>query len=88
MIFAPYGPGQRSALALADELARYGVSVLLVENGRLRSPGEMPAGNPLADEFLSPILDILPVQLCAEVLARESGQEPGFRYIQKVVTDL
>ncbi len=88
VVFAPPGRTAESALALARELEAYGVCTLLVENGRLRSLGEELEQPLEVDEFLSPVLDILPIQYYAEVLRRELGFEPGFRYISKVVRRL
>lgn len=39
------------------------------------------------DEYLSPLLDILPAQLYADALAKQQGIEPGFRHLTKVVKD-
>ena len=61
---------------------------LAVENGLVRSPGEPLPANHTLDEFLSPLLDIIPIQLYAGALARSLGIQPGFRYIHKVVTRL
>ena len=88
VIFAAPGQASASALDLAAELSRYGAQVLLIENGRLRQPDEPPACEPAVDEFLSPILDIIPLQLYAEGLAKHRQIEPGFRYISKVVQRL
>jgi glucosamine--fructose-6-phosphate aminotransferase (isomerizing) len=88
VVFASPGPAAESARALAAELREHGARVLLVEHGRTRDLDE-PAGAPSEfDEFLAPILDIIPAQLFADALARERGVEPKFRYIGKVVTKL
>jgi hypothetical protein len=39
----------------------------------------------LQNEFLTPMLDVIPAQLYAEALAAELGVPPGFRYLSKVV---
>ena len=88
VVFAAPGMTHTSSLAVANELASYEAKVLVVENGRAVSPGERAQVDETFDEFLSPLLDILPVQLYSEALARELGIEPGFRHIHKVVTDL
>jgi glucosamine--fructose-6-phosphate aminotransferase (isomerizing) len=88
LVFAAPGGTSESAIALARELQCYNVRVLLSENGLLRAPDESPARLEPLDEFLSPVLDILPVQLYTEALQRALGFEPGFRYIRKVVTQL
>lgn len=88
VIFAPPGSATAgSALTLARDLQRFGAKILWVANGRVQSePGA--ADETPVDEFLSPILDIVPVQLTAEELARRRGFGQGFRYISKVVTAL
>ena len=88
VVFAPPGESQASAHWLAAELAGYDLKVLLVHNGVLLLPGETPPQADGVDEFLSPILDILPVQLFADALAKARGITPGFRYINKVVQKL
>ena len=88
LVFAPPGRTVKSALGLARELEEYGARVLLVENGCLRFLNEPGLTHLPVDEFLSPILDILPIQFYAEVMRRALGREPGFRYISKVVRRL
>jgi glucosamine--fructose-6-phosphate aminotransferase (isomerizing) len=88
ILFAPPGVTQSSAHALAAELSEYGAKVLLIENGQIRDLDQAPTTEPSVDEFLSPILDILPVQIAADWLVQSSGMEPGFRYISKVVRQL
>jgi glucosamine--fructose-6-phosphate aminotransferase (isomerizing) len=88
VVFAPPGQGVESARALAGDLQGYGAKVLLVENGRLRGVDEpIVPGVPL-DEFLSPIVDIVPFQIYTDALAPRRGFGKGFRYINKVVTQL
>jgi glucosamine--fructose-6-phosphate aminotransferase (isomerizing) len=87
VVYAPPGRTAASAIALADELSGYGAQVLLVENGHLRETGKLPLTMGV-DEFLSPILDIIPIQLFTENLARRLGFGNGFRYIAKVVKQL
>lgn len=88
VIFSAPGPSHESACLLAAELVGYGARVLRVENGSLCTWDQCPEGSEPLDEFLSPALDILPVQFYAEALARRLGIQPGFRYIGKVVTRL
>ncbi len=88
ILFAAAGQTSASSLELASELSQYGARVLLVENGRLRELDEPISGEPAVDEFLSPILDIIPIQLYADGLAKQRQIEPGFRYISKVVQRL
>ena len=76
---------------MADELAGYQARVLLVENGRVVTPSEASEASkaePALDEFLSPLLDIIPIQLYARALANAQGIPPGFQHISKVVTRL
>ena len=88
VIFASPGRSSESAIALAGELAGYGARVLIVEHGRTRNPGEAPVAAFGIDEFLAPLLDVIPAQIFADALARKLGVGPGFRYIGKVVTRL
>ncbi|HET9224179.1 MAG TPA: SIS domain-containing protein [Roseiflexaceae bacterium] len=88
VVFVAAGPAGESARALAAEMRQHGARVLLVEQGRTRDLDEPIGAVAEFDEFLAPILDILPVQLFADALARERGVEPKFRYIGKVVTRL
>jgi glucosamine--fructose-6-phosphate aminotransferase (isomerizing) len=88
VIFASPGRSSASAIALAGELASYGAQVLIVEHGRTRSLDEPPNHLIGIDEFLAPLLDVIPAQIFADALARSLGVEPGFRYIGKVVTRL
>jgi fructoselysine-6-P-deglycase FrlB-like protein len=84
VVFAAPGPTAASAHALAYELSGYGANVLVVQNGETN---RAPAAQPV-DEFLSPILDMIPVQLFADEMATRLNVPPGFRYISKVVTQL
>ncbi len=88
VIFAAPGRTHASARALATELSGYGARVLLIQNGHTRSVSETGQEQAKIDEFLSPILDIIPVQIFMDALARQRGITPGFRYISKVVTQL
>jgi fructoselysine-6-P-deglycase FrlB-like protein len=88
VIFAPAGRSSDSAVALAGELAGHGARVLIVEHGRTRSLDAAPNLAFGIDEFLAPLLDVIPAQIFADALARRLGVGPGFRYIGKVVTRL
>lgn len=88
VLFAPSGRTNDSAGALAAELSQYGASVLIVEHGHTRALSDPKSPARPFDEFLSPMLDVLPAQLFADALARRRGVGPGFRYIGKVVTQL
>jgi len=87
-VFAPAGRTHTSAHALATELSEYGARVLVVENGRTWDVAEAADEGPALDEFLSPMVDVVPVQMFAEALTRRTGITPGFRHISKVVTRL
>jgi glucosamine--fructose-6-phosphate aminotransferase (isomerizing) len=88
IIFAPWGATRGSALALGDQLSTYGTNVLIIEHGQTRRVSEA-AHEPLADdEFLAPLLDIIPAQLAIEAATRISGMAQGFRYISKIVSQL
>jgi glucosamine--fructose-6-phosphate aminotransferase (isomerizing) len=87
VVFAAPGRSSDSARALAAELHEYGARTLLVENGRTRRLDE-PAEPASVDEFLSPLLDVIPAQLFADALATRLGIAPEFRYISKVTTRL
>jgi glucosamine--fructose-6-phosphate aminotransferase (isomerizing) len=88
VIFVAPGPAYDSSCQLAQALAGYGASVLLVERGHTRLPAEPGVGDYPVDPDLAPILDVVPVQIFVEALARATGLAPGFRHIQKVVTQL
>jgi fructoselysine-6-P-deglycase FrlB-like protein len=88
VVFASPGRSLSNSLALAEELHGYGVRVLLVQNGCTRELDEQEIQPIVWDEFLSPILDVIPTQLYAEALARYLGQRSGFRYLSKVATKL
>ena len=88
VIFASPGRSSDSAVALAGDLAGYGARVLIVEHGRTRSLDEASDTALGIDEFLAPLLDVIPAQIFADALARKLGVGPGFRYIGKVVTRL
>jgi glutamine---fructose-6-phosphate transaminase (isomerizing) len=87
VIFAPPGAAGDSARRLAVRLKDYGARVLLVANGETLSL-EQYAPAQSFDEFLSPILDIIPVQMFADALARQRQVTREFRHLSKVVTTL
>lgn len=88
VLFAAPGASFQSMTSLAEELLSYGVRVMLVSNGNVCRPGEVHAQGETVDEFLSPILDILPVQFLADRTAEAYGAPTGFRRIQKVIKKL
>jgi glucosamine--fructose-6-phosphate aminotransferase (isomerizing) len=85
VLFAPPGPAYASTRRLAQELEAYGASVLVVENGHTLAPGEAGATGPALAGELRPLVDVAPVQLFVEALARRRGLGTGFRHIGKVV---
>ncbi len=87
VVFAPPGPAAASARALADEIAGYGGRVLVVSHGETSGPHDAPATSE-RDEWLAPLLDVIPAQLFVHDLALRHGIAPGFRYIAKVTTAL
>ncbi len=87
-MFAAPGGTYDSACELAQELNGYGANVILVENGRMHPFNARCQTHASVDEYLSPILDVIPVQFFAEALQRALGLEAGFRYISKVVRRL
>jgi fructoselysine-6-P-deglycase FrlB-like protein len=88
VLFAAPGPGYASTCALAEELRGYGATVLIVEHGRSRAVGERAPAPLVGDEFLAPLLDIVPVQLFTAALAVARGAGTSFRHISKVVTQI
>jgi glucosamine--fructose-6-phosphate aminotransferase (isomerizing) len=85
VVFAPPGPRQASALALAEEARGYGMAVRVVVHGWSGTPEATRPNPPPVDECLAPLLDIVPVQLFVEALARHRGVLPGFRHISKII---
>jgi glutamine---fructose-6-phosphate transaminase (isomerizing) len=88
LIFAPQGPTQALNLALARDLVRFG--------GKVRVIGP-PKGDASAidwysvlavPELLTPLVEIIPVQVAALRLAELRGIPPGsFRYAPQVAVD-
>ena len=87
VLFAGQGRARESAQTLARELRGHGARVLLVVGGRVFE-GDVEDETQAIDEFLAPILDIIPIQLFVEALAQRRGVAPAFRYISKVATQL
>jgi glucosamine--fructose-6-phosphate aminotransferase (isomerizing) len=87
VVFASAGKTQAQALRLAEELRGYGATVLTVMDGVTveAQPSKRTETGPV-DEFLAPLLDVIPAQLFTEALARQRGIAPGFRHISKVIT--
>ncbi|MBK8021402.1 MAG: SIS domain-containing protein [Chloroflexi bacterium] len=79
--FGESGLTRVSTRAVLDEVGGYGARTLSVVGGLADTTASW-------DDFLAPMLDVIPAQLFAEAMARRLGVEPGFRYIQKVVRAL
>lgn len=88
VIFFATGKESRSSFSLAEELSQCGAACVMIYNGQTFPFGTEPIKTQEPDEFLSPILDVAPVQLLLVALAEKRKIPPGFRYIQKVVTNL
>ena len=84
VLFAAPGPAYASTLRLAEELDGYGATVVVVENGQTRGLDD-PAEREGVNDELAPLVDVVPVQLFIEALARERGLVGAFRRISKVV---
>ena len=88
LIFAPPGRTRSLDMALANDLVRFGGKVRVIG-----APGEDAAGLPIvpapdAGEFLTPLAQIIPVQLAALRLAQLKGLTPGvFRHAPQVTRD-
>src|SRR5690606_29158687 len=80
------GATGRSTAALAAELAAYRTTVLAVSEGQVVAP-DAPAERHFR-ELLSPLLDVVPMQVFAKTLAQKLGLEPEFRRIAKVVRNI
>lgn len=88
VVFFASGKENLSSFSLAEELSQFGATCFMVNNGQTFRFGTEPIKVQESDEFLSPILDISPVQLLLVALAKKRKIPPGFRYINKVVTTL
>ena len=88
VLFTP--PGNSVALAhqLAADLEQIHARLITVENGWTIGMENGPGPLEPVDEFLSPLLDVLPIQLFSEAMAVQRGIQPGFRHISKIVRQL
>ena len=84
--FATPGPAYESTMRLADELESYGATVVRVECGQTIGVDE--PGEPTFNAELTPLVDVVPVQLFVEALARTRGLPGEFRRISKVVVQV
>lgn len=84
VLFAPPGRAEQSALSLGRVLPDLGPAVVRIAYGEIASmedAGVQPEAGPLPDEFLSPLLDVIPMQLFADAVSRARGITPDFRYL-------
>jgi len=65
----------------------YGGRVLVVAQGETYTAANVPRADG-EEQWLSPLLDVIPAQLFVHALAAASGVPPGFRRISKVTTQL
>lgn len=87
VIFASPGTGAASARALVAEIGAYGGRIVVVTHGETDPALETPPADG-DEEWLSPLLDVIPTQLFIRALATKGGVPPGFRQITKVTTQL
>lgn len=89
VLFAPPGRAEQSALSLGRGLPDLGPAVLRIAYGEIVGMEDAEAlteAGPLPDEFLSPLLDVIPMQLFAGAISRVRGITPDFRYIDATRT--
>lgn len=85
IIFANGGKTAHLNQKLAVEIASHGGKVVLIGQA-IADPEVVSVPLPLVDEYLSPLLEILPMQLLAAQFAEAAGLIPGqFRWGSKVV---
>jgi fructoselysine-6-P-deglycase FrlB-like protein len=88
IILGSGGVTDSSTELLADELRSYGANVLMIVEGQTASTHQQDHAPREFDEMLSSLLDVIPAQLFAEALARQSQITVGFRHIGKVIRRL
>jgi glucosamine--fructose-6-phosphate aminotransferase (isomerizing) len=89
VLFAPRGRSAALNLRLATELERYGAKVLMIGDGggTTSSATRLVIASQVADEYLSPVFEIVPMQLLSHALASARGVEPGaFNNATPVIT--
>lgn len=88
IVFAPQGRRYEQTVKLIGELLRAGGKVVAVTDGQLRAEDRLLVlPRPSTDEFMAPLLEILPIQILVYELARRRGVEPGtFRNTTPIVT--
>jgi len=88
IIFAQQGHTQDLNLALAHDLVRFGGQVRIIGPVQTQPSGLEWCDIPAVPEALSPLFDIVPVQVAALRLAELRGIAPGsFRYTPQVAKD-
>ena len=89
VLFVPSGKPGELNLKLAADIQHSGGNVLLVGQGAEPVTGcssELVFPIPELPDFLSPVLEVVPVQVLAYELAQAQGYEPGqVRYISKII---
>jgi glucosamine--fructose-6-phosphate aminotransferase (isomerizing) len=95
IVFAPQGSTSALNRQLVEELEGYGARVLMITEpeppgaGVLDDGRRLTVGIPAPDEFLAPILEIVPVQVLAHELALQNRVDPGsFVNTTPVITTL
>lgn len=93
IVFAPSGKTQKMNLGLAEDIGEKGGNVLLItdEKGKKELQAEnsniLTVTLPVTEEYSSQLLQILPVQLLANILAEEKGITAGvFRWGSKITS--
>ena len=88
LIFAPQGSTRGLNWALARDLARLGGSVRIIGGPEEVAPGVQWCDAGSVNEFLAPLLEIIPVQIAALRLAQLRGVPEGtLRYTPQVARD-
>ena len=88
IIFAQQGPTQHLNLALAQDLVRFGGQVRVIGPAEAQLSGLEWCKIPAISELLSPLFEIVHVQVAALRMAELRGIAPGtFRFAPQVATD-
>jgi glutamine---fructose-6-phosphate transaminase (isomerizing) len=88
IVFAQKGNTQDLNLAVARDLVRFGGDVRVIGPALLFASGLQWCDIPMVPEMLSPLFEIVPVQVAALRMAELRGIAPGsFRYAPQVTTD-
>jgi glutamine---fructose-6-phosphate transaminase (isomerizing) len=87
IIFAGVGRTQDINIALANDLAKVVKQVIVVGNNSSTNKVQFTIHASSQNEWLNPIIEIIPFQFLAVALAERRGIEAGtFRFIAKVIT--